>query len=79
LITATNRAYDALVKEHSTYVAVIATIRAQILAAVSPTYYEALMDDMHEYNLVSVPDLLAHLDTQYGRYGRLTDIDLENN
>ncbi|GAX14227.1 hypothetical protein FisN_1Hu418 [Fistulifera solaris] len=76
VLTATRQAYDAAVAEFNTYTALIATLRAQILAAVEPIYREELLDPLHEYNLVSICDFLAFLDNQYGQ---MTALDYENN
>ncbi|GAX19836.1 hypothetical protein FisN_11Lu298 [Fistulifera solaris] len=76
VITATRQAYDAAVAEFETYTALIAILRAQILAAVAPIYREELLDPLHEYNLVSIRDFLAYLETNYGQ---MTALDYENN
>ena len=64
-ITAGNRLYDTNVLRFQKYQSVKSAVRAQILTAVPPTYYNTLEDALFGYANVEIIDLLEHLADAY--------------
>ena len=75
-IIAGNRIYDQSIQRFRTYQSVKSAIRSQILAAVSPTYYNTLEDAIFGYANVEIIDLLNHLTDAYAD---VNASDLEKN
>lgn len=70
------RAWELLAKEYTTYRAVVATLRAQLTAAVNTRYIVALQNAQGLFGTVSIAEFLAYLTTTYGH---LTPYELEVN
>ena len=76
VIQAANRGYDRDKEIFRQFTKVKAELKQQILAAVNPTYYDVLEDDILGYKDVTIIQLLNHLQAHYAT---LTYADLENN
>jgi hypothetical protein len=76
-ITAANsRTYDAELTDFNTCIKVKEEVKQQILAAVDNIYLQNLEDDVFGYADVTIQNILAHLNTNYGT---LEPSDLEAN
>lgn len=73
---AANRVWKEVLNQWEHYRALIATLRAQILAALNVRYIVALQDDNGLFGGVTIPAFLAYLTTTYGQ---LTPYELEAN
>jgi len=77
-IDTANKAYDRLLAEFKTYSQASDSFKAQLLAAIDPTYTATLEDADFGYGDVDPRDILVHLSTNYGtlkpeEYGSLRD------
>jgi hypothetical protein len=74
-IAETNRQYQQDIQDHATHVAVINTIKKQLLAAIEPRFVEILEDDVLGFMHVMPLKILNHLQTEYGTITR-DDVEL---
>ena len=65
-IDGANKTYEALLLEFKTNHQVADSLKAQLLAAIDPTYTKFLEDEMFGYADVSPLEILVHLKTTYG-------------
>ena len=75
-ITSANSAYDRLVTEATTYTLVQNALRALIIEAIEPTYYDILRNRDFGFARVKPLQLLEHFRT---KYGKVTTKDLRKN
>ena len=75
-ITESNRQYAANLKEFQVFLSTEASLRKQLIAAVSSTFIDELSDDVVGFANTSTLQLLQHLDTTYGT---ITADDLDRN